>query len=147
MPLQRVQHWAERPFDEFLLERAHAPFAWGVQDCAMFAADGVLAVTGVDIADDFRGKYASEDEAFALIQSVTGGEGIRAAAAWCAAKHGLVQREHPLMAQRGELVLVEESGREIAGLVHLSGRFVVCAGEAGLVRVPLRQIKVAYSYE
>ncbi len=33
------------------------PHAWGTHDCALDAADAVLAQTGIDVAFEFRGKY------------------------------------------------------------------------------------------
>jgi hypothetical protein len=42
-------------------------FEWGKHDCALLAADAVLAMTGEDLAADYRGKYASRDEARALL--------------------------------------------------------------------------------
>lgn len=146
MALTRVEHWATRAYHTFLLERAHAPFVWGRQDCALFAADGVLALTGVDIAADFRGQYTDEVSAFAAIARVTGvvHGAVADAAAYCAAKHGLVEWKYPLMAQRGDLVVLEESGRLIAGLVHLNGRHLVCAGENGLHRLPISAVLRAW---
>lgn len=35
-------------------------FAWGELDCAMFAAGAVIAMTGVDPIEVYRGKYSSE---------------------------------------------------------------------------------------
>ena len=35
------------------------PFEWGVHDCALFAADAVLAMTGTDVAVGWRGRYRS----------------------------------------------------------------------------------------
>jgi hypothetical protein len=144
MPLTRAQHWATRSYHDFLLSRAKTPFAWGQHDCALFAADGVLAMTGVDIAADFRGKYTNEASALALIKQLAGGSTVADAAAWCAAKHGLVEREYPLMAQRGDLVVLEDSGRLIAGLIHLSGRHIVAAGETGLKRILITAAKRAW---
>lgn len=155
MPLSRIQTdgrvpgvtfalWNERPFHDFLMARARTPFVWGEHDCALFAADGVKAITGVDIAADFRGKYADEVSALASIKAICGGTSVADAAAWCAAKHTMPEWRAPLFAQRGDLVVLEESGRMIAGLVHLNGRHVVCAGENGLHRLPITAIVRAW---
>lgn len=36
-----------------------ASFIWGENDCALFVANAVLAMTGHDIAAPFRGKYST----------------------------------------------------------------------------------------
>jgi hypothetical protein len=144
----RVEHWATRAYHQFLKARANEPFVWGSQDCALFAADGIQAMIGVDIAADFRGKYDDEAGALATIKSVCGGSTVADAAAYCATKHNLPEWSHPLLARRGDLVVLEDpdatdlSGqpRIIAGLVHLSGRHVVAAGELGLKRLPITQV-------
>lgn len=137
MALTRVDHWATRSFHNFLLERAREPFAWGKNDCALMAADGIERMTGVDIAADFRGKYQTEAEAFALIRAVTGGETVEDAARWCAEKFALPAWPVPLCAQRGDLVVLVDEGRTIAGLVHLNGRDIAAVGEGGLKRIPI----------
>jgi hypothetical protein len=121
---------------------------WGANDCALFAADAIEAMTGVDIAADFRGKYHDEASALALIHSITGGSTVADAAAYCAAQHGLVEWTQPdpgtpgsrlpapLLARRGDLVVLPDAGRIIAGVVHLNGRDVAVVGEAGLKRIP-----------
>jgi hypothetical protein len=144
MPLKRKQHWATRAYHHFLPSRAKMPFEWGKHDCALFAADGIEAITGVDIAAEFRGQYSDEAGAWKAIQTITGGETVEDAAAWCAARHGLAELPLPLFAQRGDLCIVEDSGRLIAGLVHLSGRHIVAAGEDGLHRLPITAIKRAW---
>lgn len=51
-----------------LVDQHHrTPFAWGTFDCITFAADAVLACTGVDLAADMRGQYSTEPEALALL--------------------------------------------------------------------------------
>lgn len=150
MPLKRTEHWATREFDKFLRHEAHAPFVWGQHDCCLFAANAIQAFTGTDLAADFRGKYHDEASAFALIKTVTGGgTTVEDAAAWCAQKHGLVEWVRngvpaPLFAQRGDLVVMEESGRLLAGVMHLRGTHAVTVGEGGLVKVSIRNVKRAW---
>lgn len=143
--LTRVRHWDTCAFHQFLIERAQAPFAWGGNDCALFAADGIEAMTGVDIAADFRGNYSDRDGAFALIGELTGGSSVAGAAAWCAAKHELPEWPNAKFAQRGDLVVFTNStGELIAGLVHLSGRHIVAVGEEGLYRFPITAVERAW---
>jgi len=137
MPLKRQKHWATRAYHQFLVARRKMPFAWGVNDCALFAADGVQAVTGTDIASDFRGKYHDEASAMAAIKTIAGGSTIADAAAWCAKKHTLAECIHPLMAQRGDLVIVKTAQGLMSGLVDLNGRHVVVPGQHGLVRLSI----------
>jgi hypothetical protein len=127
----RIKHWATRAFHEFLLARAHVPFAWGTHDCALFAADGIEALTGIDIA--------SEETAVAAIRAIAGGTTVADAAAWCASKHGFAEWQHPLRAQRGDLVVYQDpvTAQLVSGLVHLSGRHIVAAGINGLQRISI----------
>lgn len=136
MALKKKQYWDTRTYHDFLLSRARAPFEWGKHDCALFAADGIEAITGVDIAVDFRGRYRDEEGAMALIRNVTGGATVADAAAYCAEKHGMVERENAFFAQRGDLVVLRQDGRLVAGLVHLNGH-VVAAGAKGLLILPI----------
>jgi hypothetical protein len=142
--LVRKEHWATRAFNDFLMARAREPFAWGSNDCALMAADGIEAMTGVDIAADFRGRYSTEAEAFALIRAVTGGETVEDAAAYCAAQFDLPEWVYPWGASRGDLVILPDQGRLISGLVHLNGRDVVAVGEEGLKRLSFTSIVRAW---
>jgi hypothetical protein len=135
--MKKHEHWHTRKFDPFLREREKIPFAWGTNDCCIFAADAILANTGIDIADDFRGKYTTQLGALKTIREVTGGTSVADAAAHCAAKHGLIEHEHPLNAKRGDLVLIENGGALIAGVIHLNGMHVISVSETGLVRLPV----------
>jgi hypothetical protein len=143
--LTRVACWDTRAFHDFLEERKVSPFAWGVNDCALFAADGIRAITGTDIAEDFRGKYAGERAAFALIRKVTGGSNVADAAVHCAQKHGLSELANVKFAQRGDLVVFENAqGELVAGLVHLSGVHIVAVGNDGLYRMPISAAQRAW---
>lgn len=147
MSLKRATNWAIDSYHKFLVESTAKPFAWGTWDCSMFAADGIQAITGTDVAAEFRGKYTDESGAFALIKQVTGGSTVADAAAWVAKEHGMAELTHPLMAQRGDLVVFEApTGALVAGLVHLNGRHIISVGEQGLYRFPISQIKRAWHY-
>lgn len=50
-----------------LNEYRRFPFVWGEHDCALLSADCVLTMTGVDLAQGYRGQYASRNEAIALL--------------------------------------------------------------------------------
>jgi hypothetical protein len=142
LTLKRVKHWETRALHLFLIERSRAPFVWGVNDCATFAADGIKAVTGV-----FRGKYHDEAGALATIAAVCNGSSVADAAAYCAEKHGLGEWPRPLFARRGDLVVFHNGSNLIAGLVHLSGRHLVTVGPSGLYRYPITAIARAWHYE
>lgn len=144
MPLTRTPHWATRELHDFLLQRANQPFRWGRNDCSLFAADAIRSFTGVDLAADFRG-YTTKAEAMAMIQKVTGADTIEAAAEYCAKQHGLVEYQHPLQARRGDLVLVNDAGRRISAIVHLSGRHAVTVGARGLMRLSILNIARAWA--
>jgi hypothetical protein len=142
MPLKRTSTW-ERALHDFILSRAHAPFQHGLHDCALFACDGIQAMTGVDIAEDMRG-YTTEAGAFKAIRKITGGSTVEDAADYCAQKYGLAEYLYPLMAQRGDLVLVDHDGMRMA-LIHPSGVCAVAPGDVGLLRIPLTAITRAWS--
>jgi hypothetical protein len=46
--------------DDIILNAASHGFEWGVQDCALFAADVIDAQLGTEYANDYRGHYSSE---------------------------------------------------------------------------------------
>ncbi len=149
MAIKKIRpHWDTRLFNDFLLSRAKTPFTWGTHDCATFAADGIQAITGVDIAVDFRGKYTDQPSAVAAIKSICNGATVADAAAYCAQKYGLVELAHPRMARRGDLVIVpNNTGELIAGLVHLNGRDVVSVNTKGWIGLPITSVQRAWHYE
>ena len=60
----------------FIEERRRIPFAWGSNDCCLFAADWVLAATGRDLAAEYRGQYATALGALRFVESAGGVEGL-----------------------------------------------------------------------
>lgn len=147
MPLPRKQQWDTSHFNQFLIDHANKPFEWGNHDCALFAANAVEAITGVDIASEFRDKYTTQLGALRAISKITNGSTVVDAVAHCANKHGLVEHTYPLMAKRGDLVIIDNEGTLIAGVVHLNGRHVISVSETGLVRLPITNIVRAWSLD
>jgi hypothetical protein len=145
--LTRKPNWDTDAFDKFLISRALAPFTWGSNDCALFAADAIEAITGIDVAADFRGLYDNEAAAWKAIAKVCNGTTVEHAAVYCATKFGMIEWEFPRMAKRGDLVVLQNADRVIAGVVHLNGRHLISVGDEGLQRFPITQVKRAWHYE
>ncbi len=143
MALTRKHGWDTEHLHSFLAARLPQPYRWGSNDCCLFAADAVEALTGVDVAAEFRGRYTTKRGAFAMIRAVTGGKTLADAVAWCMAKHGIPAHPFPLQARRGDPVLL---GTDSAGVVSPEGHSVLCAVEGvGIVRRPLNEITKAWT--
>lgn len=132
----RLPDWPER-LAALVEARRHAPFEWGRHDCALFAADGIEAVTGEQPFADWRGRYASEDEA----DRETGGS-VEVTVAAELARWGACEIE-PQTAQRGDVVMVRAGNAEAVGVVL--GEVVAVPGVERLAFVPLRKAYRAWA--
>lgn len=56
--MSRLPDWRAR-LSQWLATIARVDFSYGRHDCALFAAGAVEALTGRDLAADFRGRYAT----------------------------------------------------------------------------------------
>jgi hypothetical protein len=63
----RIEGW-ERLLAEYIRQVYDSVFVWGQNDCALWCADWVKLATGQDLAAEWRGQYASEDELRALME-------------------------------------------------------------------------------
>lgn len=116
----------------FIDARRVRAFSWGENDCALFAADAVLGMTGVDLAEKLRG-YKTASGAARKIKAAGGMRQLASS----------LTEKHPGMAQRGDVVLVEIDGRETFGIV--AGNAKWCApGVDGLVFRPMDEVKIAF---
>lgn len=59
MKRKRFPDWELR-LAEFIEQKKDKPFDYGSNDCALFASDAVIALTGFDPAAPFRGNYNSK---------------------------------------------------------------------------------------
>jgi hypothetical protein len=57
---------------EFLDAQAARPFSWADQNCLLFCADWVLACTGVDPAEEWRGRCGDEQAAYRAVRAAGG---------------------------------------------------------------------------
>ncbi|KKL24189.1 hypothetical protein LCGC14_2417810, partial [marine sediment metagenome] len=133
--------WPTR-LDKYFEDCADNKFEYGVFDCAIFIADGILAMTGVDIIQEQRGKYKNEVEAKSLIRIIIPNSNSIQAAFDLIIR--LVVKENKFkevdrnFAQRGCLVLLDEMLNNSLGLLGLDGRQIYCPHpEEGLFILPI----------
>lgn len=128
MAIKRYPDWPARLQTE--IERAaRAPFRWGIDDCCLFPADCVRAMTGVDVGAEFRGKYDDLAGAAALIR-LDGG--VLEMIDRLAREFG-AERIEGAFATRGDVVLADPKARACLGVVGLEGRHVWLKAESGLL--------------
>lgn len=137
MSLQRLPDWSVR-LQAVVVQRLAQAFAWGVHDCALYAADCVQACTGTDPAADLRGRYSTERGAARLIRRVAGEGGL---AALASARLGA--EIAPALAIRGDVGVANRGDGQLA-LVVCNGPVWQGPGPGGIViaQQPLRAWRV-----
>lgn len=123
--------------DDFIEAARHRPFAWGVHDCGLFAANWIRQATGVDPAKRWRRRYTTERGAWRVLRN----DGLLDMEDVGRAAYG-EPMENARLAGRGDIVSVLSGGLVCLG-VHLGHR-VVCAGPDGLVFLPVSAIRHAW---
>jgi hypothetical protein len=121
---------------EFCRQRETIPFAWGSNDCVLFAADCVLATTGVDHAAKFRG-YRTAVHAARLIKKLGGLEAIVTLAL------GPSIPLHEVVA--GDVVLIEIESTIALGIY--TGSACIGPGKSGIIVVSRTQMVAAWKTE
>lgn len=132
-PAQRLHDWQTR-LHTLVMQRWGMAFGWGVNDCCLFAADAVQAVTGVDLAADLRGRYATAAEAARVLDELGGVLEIAAAR--------LGPEVSPGMAQPGDVGATVQAGRDTLA-VNAGGHWFAPA-PIGLVVVYDHQVQRAW---
>lgn len=131
--MTRLQNWQVR-FEAFVASRRSTPFAWGVNDCATFAADCVQALTGVDPAPAGLRAHRTQKQALRALKRHGGLAGIATAA--------LQQPIHPLRATVGDVVLAQSGGRDLLAICNGSTCLAPSAG--GLVNLGMDTCSLAW---
>lgn len=132
--LTRLPDW-ERRLAAVVEHHLDTPGEWGISDCLLTVMDAVEAVTGVDPAAKVRGKYSTELGAVRTLRR-------RKLADVEAALASLFPPVGRLMAQRGDVGIVERDGEVAAGFITERGLAVKI--ETGLTFYPQTEIKTAF---
>lgn len=142
-PARRLSNWPAL-FGAFIESRRSAPFAWGQHDCCLFACDGILAHSGLDPAAKlFRGKYR---DALGAARLVRKHGGIEAIATKVCSAHGWPALGSPLLAQRGDVVLLLLPEDPMGAALGLClGAEVAFTGPAGITLHPLTACAKAWA--
>ena len=114
------------------------PFAWGANDCALFAADCALVITGTDLAASFRGKYATAAGARRALMRLGKGALVETVTA---ALGGPIA---PALARRGDVVLFRSIPPDappggIEALAVCLGEVAASPGPRGMTYVPMSE--------
>ena len=128
--IRRTQDWQLR-LAQFLAARRTTPFAWGHNDCATFAADCVLAITGTDPAPPALRNHRTAKQALRALRRHGGLVGIATAA--------LGPPVPPAQANVGDVLLLK-SGHHDA-LAICNGVTAMAPSAHGLVSVGLHSAR------
>lgn len=131
--MERLADWEQR-LGDIVAQRLAQPFVWGSNDCVLFAADCVQAMTDVDLAADWRGQWDDQSSAVRVIVRVGGLEAV-------VQKLGF-RPVPPLFAQRGDVVLHRREG--VDALAVCVGNALAAPGETGLIFFALEHGVVAW---
>ncbi len=112
------------------------PFEWGVNDCCLWSATVVDAMTGVDPAKDFRGLYSTEAEAKIVLESLGTGDIKSIIVSIFGEPIGIK------LAQRGDVVLAIIDGQQTVGIC-VGGR-TAFKSLTGLIQLPTLKCDCAW---
>jgi hypothetical protein len=124
--IKRYDDWQLR-FEKIVTENLSRPFEWGSHDCVLWGADCVLAITGHDAAENFRGTYNSALSAARVLKELGGMENA------ITNRLGL----SPVAvgyANVGDILLADLEGQLTTTVCN--GETMLATGETGLVALP-----------
>lgn len=128
----RFQDWPSR-LEAIIRSRERAPFSWGTNDCVLFAADAINAMTGCDPWPGIRGRYRTALGASRLIKQMGGIE---------SAVSESFDRIKPSFAGRGDLLLFRSARGPYLGIC--TGIYGCAPAEFGLLARPYTDALMAW---
>ena len=137
----RLENWP-KALSAVLRQRAAMPFQWGVNDCLMFPADVVRALTSFDPGERWRGKYHDEAGAMEIVREFGGVRELITAGI------GFEPSEKIFAAGRGDIVMFDTEQGMMGGVVDDSGERIAVplSNRETLVRFPLGKALCVWKY-
>ncbi len=128
--MRRFADWPSR-LAAYIAQRRETAFEWGRHDCVTFAAGAVHAITGRSpvVVD-----WGSQLDA---VRALRARGGLAEAVDYV-----LPRADSPLLAKRGDVVMVEQLGKAWLAVVDAAGW--VAPSVDGLVRGPLESASIAW---
>lgn len=132
-PIPRLPDWPDRLW-RCLDARRRRPHAWGSNDCVLYVAAAIEAMTGVDLTDGYRIDYADEAGADAWLKRQD-----------CGSVPDLVDRHLPRCASpaRGDVVWIATPERSFLALALGGHRASAPAGPSARI-VPAATWSIAW---
>ena len=134
--MKRYSFWRDALF-HYVQGVARKPFAWGDHDPPLFVAGAVAAMTGVDLAAEYRGRYRTMLGGLRKLKTM----GFATPVDQIAAKF---EEIHQSKAQVGDIALVEKDDDIGLGIVQGPRIYVLRPGAAGIGTVGLLDAKRAF---
>lgn len=123
----RVNNW-QVVFEATVKANQTKKFAYGTHDCCLWAANCAKALTGVDYAEPWRGKYTDKVSADAFVKA---GGGLEA----MVTSTTKIQPLNPLYANVGDIVLAVSNATEMLGICN--GDSFLAPSATKLVAMPM----------
>lgn len=138
-PSARKESWPNILNDQ--IEQAQArEFEWGVFDCCLFVADVGLAMTDVDYAASFRGRYKTKAGAYRCLKNLVGSKSGGIKELW----DSLLGESIPVAyCSRGDIATLETDDGLAVG-VCVGARLAVPRPGSGLTFVPMSHALMAW---
>lgn len=120
----------------YLAEVARTPFSEGQHDCALFAAGAIQAMTGRDLAAEWRGRYRTTKGGIRVLRKA----GYNSHIAYAASLF-----EQTVTPRIGDLAVVEAEDGPALGVVQGTHAYVV--GRQGLTLLPISAARKFFEVE
>jgi hypothetical protein len=141
MVRRRVEGWP-MILSQMLREQKDQPFVWGTNDCLIFPANVVNALTGFDPAEGLRGTYDGALGAQNIVDEAGGIEAL------ITARLGIPGTRDILTGNRGDVVIMKTAYGIMGGIIDDSGSRIAVpiSDQQTLVRFPLSKAWRVWSY-
>jgi len=120
---------------EFITERRLLPYVWGSNDCVLFAADWVVAVTDIDPLGDLRGTWHNEEEAMVALEAQGG---------LVAAMDARFPRKQKEFAQRGDIVMLKITADQQPSLAVCVGADAAAPGFEEMLLASMSKARIVW---